>query len=108
MVATAVAEAEASIWRVVDWHMERAMKLWIYIHMLPPTHPLAALRIPKGHRFVSLLQKIAQHEEPASHMEKIKAYMMPPWEEHCKGKAVDRPHDLLKACGTTLTCAPCT
>lgn len=39
-VATAVAEAEASIRSIGERHVYAAIRLWINIHILPGTHPV--------------------------------------------------------------------
>jgi hypothetical protein len=44
-VATAVAEAEASILPIRERHARAAARLWINIHTLPGTHPLALRKI---------------------------------------------------------------
>jgi hypothetical protein len=80
-VATAVAEAEASIRTFRERHKERATKLWVDMHTLPDTNPLAKLRTTLTRRFVSPLQKIAQAQQETStnRMETINAYIVPPW-----------------------------
>jgi hypothetical protein len=42
-VATATAEAEASLRTVHERHSERATKLWVNLYTLPDTNPLARL-----------------------------------------------------------------
>jgi hypothetical protein len=81
-VATAVAEAEASIRTVRERHMERTTKLWINIHTLPKTHPLSKLNFKAFRRFVSPLQKIAQAHRRTStdRMEIILPFVVSPWE----------------------------
>jgi hypothetical protein len=44
-VATTVAEAEASILPIRERHARAAARLWINIHKLPETHPLASRKI---------------------------------------------------------------
>jgi len=80
-VATAVAEAEASIRSFRERHTEKATKLWVDIHTLPKTNPLAKLRTAITRRFASPLQKIAQaqQETATDQMEIIYAYAVPPW-----------------------------
>lgn len=80
-VATAVAEAEAGIRTVAERQAERATKLWVYIHTLPPTHPLATLQPSRCRRYVSPPEKIAaaQLEGSTNQMETIKPYAIPPW-----------------------------
>jgi len=81
-VATAVAEAEASIPPVRERHALGAARLWINIHTLPETHPLVMKKIRATVRFVSPLQKIARMmgETRVNRMETIKEYTIPPWE----------------------------
>jgi ribonuclease HI len=81
-VATAVAEAEASILSIRERHSQGAAKLWINIHTLPGTHPLALKKIRATVRFVSPLQKISRAVEgtQADRMETIQEYAIPPWE----------------------------
>ena len=52
-VATAVAEAEASIQTVQDRHTEAATRLWVNIRPFPKTHPLARSKYKSTRRFVS-------------------------------------------------------
>jgi hypothetical protein len=80
-VATAVAEAEANIRTFRERHMEKATKLWVDIHTLPETSPLAKLRTTTTRRFVSPLQKIAQAQQETAidQMETIHTYAVLPW-----------------------------
>lgn len=59
-VATAVAEAEASIRTVAEQHTERATKLWVNLCTLSKTNPLSKLGTRVFRRFTSPLQKIAR------------------------------------------------
>jgi ribonuclease HI len=97
-VAVAVAEAEASIYPIRERHAQAAARLWINIHTLPGTHPLAIKKFRTTVRFTSPLQKIARVAEGArvDHMETIHEYAIPPWEprlwprlEVDRGKAVE-------------------
>ena len=54
-VATAVAEAEASIRIVDERHTERATKLWVNLRTLPETNPLSKLNTRELRRFTLLL-----------------------------------------------------
>lgn len=58
-VATAVAEAEASIRTVSERFAVRATKLWVNLRTLPKTNPLSKLNTRELRRFTLLLQKIA-------------------------------------------------
>lgn len=95
-VATAVAEAEASILPIRERHAQAATRLWMNIHTLPGMHPLASKKIRKTTRFVSPLQKVARAVEgvQVNRMETIQEYTIPPWEprlqttyEHDRKKA---------------------
>ncbi|EAQ84299.1 hypothetical protein CHGG_10703 [Chaetomium globosum CBS 148.51] len=79
--ATAVVEAEASIYPVRERHAQAAASLWINIHTLPGTHPLAMKKVRNTVRFVSPLQKIARVAEGVrvDRMETIQEYAVPPW-----------------------------
>jgi hypothetical protein len=85
-VATAVAEAEASIRSFRERHTEKATKLWVDIHTLPKTNPLAKLRTAITRRFASPLQKIAQAQQETAtvQMEIIYAYAVPPWADRVR------------------------
>ena len=80
-VVTAVAEAEACIRSFRERHTEKATKLWVDIHTLPKTNPLAKLSTAITQRFTSPLQRIAQAERETAtdQMEIIHAYAVPPW-----------------------------
>ena len=72
-VATAVAEAEASIRAVSERHAERATKFWVNLRTLPDTNPLSKLNARQLWRFASPLQKIADAHlgTPTGRMETI-------------------------------------
>jgi hypothetical protein len=82
-VATAVAEAEASIRTVDERHAERATKLWVNLRTLPETNPLSKLNTRELRRFTSPLQRIAHAHQnmPTDRMEVIQPYVTAPWEE---------------------------
>lgn len=79
-MATAGAEAEASIQPIRERHAQAAVRLWINIHTLPGTHPLAIKKIRTTVRFTSPLQKIARMAEGArvDRSETIHEYALPP------------------------------
>jgi ribonuclease HI len=81
-VATTVAEAEASILPIRERHAQGAVRLWINIHTLPKTHPLALKKIRTTVRFMSPVQKIARMMEgiQVDRMEIIREHAIPPWE----------------------------
>jgi hypothetical protein len=82
-VATAVAEAEASIRTVGERHAERATKLWVNLRTLPETNPLSKLNTRELWRFTSPLQRIAHTHQntPTDKIEVIEPYVIAPWEE---------------------------
>ena len=85
-VATAVAEAEASIRTVGERHAERAITIWVNLHTLPSTNPLSKLNTAERRRFTSPLQKIAlmNQDTPIDRMEIIQPYVVAPWEGRIK------------------------
>jgi hypothetical protein len=93
-VATAVAEAEASIRTVNQRHIDRATKFWMNFRTLPKTHPSSKLSLQTFKRFISPLQKMSQmHQDtPTERMEPIKEYVMAPWEERIPS-AIDHDKD---------------
>jgi hypothetical protein len=82
-VATAIAEAEASIRTVHERHAERATKLWVNLRTLLTTNPLSKLGTRVFQRFTSPLQKIASmyRQTPTDRMEVIQPYVVAPWED---------------------------
>ncbi|KAM6505284.1 hypothetical protein FSOLCH5_15485 [Fusarium solani] len=80
-VATAVAEAEASIQTVGERHAQAGSRLYINIQTLPKTHPLATLRASVSRRYMSPLKRLALAHEGSGieRMETIQAYTVPPW-----------------------------
>ena len=81
-VATTVAEAEANIATTQSRHSKQALKMWIKIQTLPPSHPLAKLNTRAFQRFISPLQRIARNYSniPAEKMETITPFALAPWE----------------------------
>ncbi|KAJ6437389.1 reverse transcriptase [Purpureocillium lavendulum] len=80
-VATAVAEAEASIPTIEERHRQAATRLCVDLRTLPQTHPLAALRNKASRRYLSPMQGIASVVAKASteRMEVIGAFALRPW-----------------------------
>ncbi|KAJ3453811.1 hypothetical protein MRS44_018443 [Fusarium solani] len=80
-VATAVAEAEASIQPVQERHAQAPTRFWINLRTLPRTHPLATLKVKACRRLMSPMQRIAQvqGETATERMEIIQEYALPPW-----------------------------
>jgi hypothetical protein len=61
-VGTAVTEAEANLPTIEERHKRKALKMWVDLHSMPGTHPLAHMvRRPACKRFVSLMQKMAEY-----------------------------------------------
>ena len=58
-VATAVAEAEASILPARERFAQKATKLWIGLRSLPESKPLRRIKTQKFRKFVLSLQQIA-------------------------------------------------
>ena len=82
-VAVAMGETEASIRTVRERHADRAVKLWVNLHMLPTTNPLSRLRTTICRRFTSPLQEMAQAcaTVPADGVEMIQEYTISPWQQ---------------------------
>lgn len=101
-VATAVAEAEASIRTVRERHAERATKFWVNLHTLPETHPLPKLNTRELRRFTSPLQKIAlaHRRAPTDRMEIIQPYAVSPWEERLPTR-IDAPERAIESAKAT-------
>jgi len=80
-VATAVAEAEASIPTIEQRHRRAATRLCVDLRTLPQAHPLAALRNKASRRYLSPMQGIASVVAKASteRMEVIGAFALRPW-----------------------------
>lgn len=80
-VATAMAEAEASIPTIEERHRQSATRLYVDLRTLPQTHPLAALRNKASRRYLSLMQGIASVMAKASteRMEVISAFALRLW-----------------------------
>ena len=81
-VATAVAEAEASIEPVLQRHARAAAKTWTSLRTLPREHPLARLSMRICQRFTSPMQKMARRyrEGAGERLEVIQEFAMAPWE----------------------------
>jgi ribonuclease HI len=82
-VATAVAEAEASILPAHERFLRRALKLWIDINTLPRSHPLRTTGFRLFTRFISPMQKLARNLRDIllERLETIKSFPMAPWVE---------------------------
>lgn len=82
-VATAVAEAEASIQSAQERFDRKATKFWVRLRSLPKNHPLRRLRTQSFKRHISPFQKMAAvyHDLPLDRLETIDAFPLSPWEE---------------------------
>ncbi|KJZ68376.1 hypothetical protein HIM_12236 [Hirsutella minnesotensis 3608] len=58
-VATAVAEAEASVQSFRERHAQAASRFWIRTQTLPRTHLLTSLKLKLNRRYASPMQKLA-------------------------------------------------
>ncbi|KJZ69551.1 hypothetical protein HIM_11064 [Hirsutella minnesotensis 3608] len=58
-VATALAEAEASVQSFRERHAQATTRFWIRTQTLPKTHPLTSLRLKFNKRYASPMQKLA-------------------------------------------------
>jgi hypothetical protein len=82
-VGTAVAELEANLPTIAERHMRKALRMWIDLHSMPETHPLAPLIRRRGYkRFASPIQRIAEsaHGAPVEELEATRPYVSAPWD----------------------------
>ncbi|KAK1461393.1 hypothetical protein CTAM01_17121 [Colletotrichum tamarilloi] len=81
-VATAVAEAEASIQSAQERFDRKSTTFWVRMRSLPKTHPLRRLRAVAFRRFPSPFQLIAEayRDQPLDKLETIEGYLITPWE----------------------------
>jgi hypothetical protein len=80
-VGTAVAELEANLPTIAERHMRKALRMWIDLHSMPETHPLAPLIRRQGYkRFASPMQKIAEstYGAPLNELEATRPYVSAP------------------------------
>ncbi|KFA66087.1 hypothetical protein S40285_09662 [Stachybotrys chlorohalonatus IBT 40285] len=76
----AVVEAEASIPMIGERHTYAYIKLYINLHTLPKSHPLASLKMSRSRRYISLMKRLALiQDETAERIETFQAYTLPPW-----------------------------
>ncbi|OAQ57451.1 reverse transcriptase [Pochonia chlamydosporia 170] len=82
-VATAVAEAEASIQTVQERHTQAPTRLWVDVWTLPQTHPLTRSKYKAKRHFVSPMQKIAitMAKTNTERLETIHEYAVPQWSD---------------------------
>ncbi|KAK8048248.1 reverse transcriptase [Apiospora phragmitis] len=85
-VATAVAEAEASIPSAKARFARKALKLWIDICTLPKTHPVRKIGFQMFTRFVSPMQQLAQEHRHilVDKIETIQPFVIEPWTNRIK------------------------
>jgi len=82
-VGTAVAEAEANIPTIEEWHLRKALRMWVDLHSMPDTHPLVPLiRRRTYKRFAPPMQKIAEcaQDAPLNELEATRPYLSAPWD----------------------------
>ncbi|KAK1463703.1 zinc knuckle [Colletotrichum tamarilloi] len=81
-VATAVAEAEASIQSAQERYDRKSTTFWVRMRSLPKTHPLRRLRAVAFRRFPSPFQLMAEayRDQPLDKLETIEGYSITPWE----------------------------
>jgi hypothetical protein len=82
-VSTEVAGLEANLPTVAERHIRKALRMWIDLHSMPETHPLAPLiRRWRYKRFVSPMQRIAEsaHDAPVEELEATRPYVSAPWD----------------------------
>ena len=99
-VATAVAEAEATISTAQDRFTRKTLKFWITLRTLPASHPLAKINTKTLKRFTSPLQRTAERfaEVPVDRMETISPFTVAPWEKRLSiGLELDREKALENA-----------
>jgi hypothetical protein len=82
-VGTAVAEAEANLPTIGERHSRKALRMWVDLHSIPSTHPLAQMiRRRACKRYTSPLQKIAESARgaPMDELEATQPYISAPWD----------------------------
>jgi hypothetical protein len=82
-VGTAVAEVEANLPTIGERHSRKAMRMWVDLHSIPSTHPLALMvRRPTCKRYTSPLQRIAESARgaPIDELEATQPYISAPWD----------------------------
>ncbi|KAM4061874.1 reverse transcriptase (RNA-dependent DNA polymerase) [Hirsutella rhossiliensis] len=82
-VATAVAEAEASVQSFRERHAQAASRFWIRTQTLPRTHPLTSLKLKLNRRYASPMQKLASAMErlDTKRLETIHEFALAPWDD---------------------------
>nr|XP_036584544.1 transposon I factor [Colletotrichum truncatum]KAF6794062.1 transposon I factor [Colletotrichum truncatum] len=85
-VATAVAEAEASIQPAQERFGRKAIKFWVRRQTLPTSHPLRRIRPQSFKRHISPFQKMATayQDLPVDRLETIEAFPQAPWEDRIR------------------------
>ncbi|KJZ70482.1 hypothetical protein HIM_10111 [Hirsutella minnesotensis 3608] len=82
-VATAVAEAEASVQSFRERHAQAAARSWIRMQTPPKTHPLTSLRLKLNKRYASPMQKLASEmgRVETKRLEVIPEFALAPWDD---------------------------
>ena len=94
-VATAIAEAEASIKPIDQRIWQKTVKWRNDLATLPNTHPLKKIKVRHTQRFCSPLQKIQDFQgQPLRELETVEAYTIAPWTKRIElSKTNPRPWD---------------
>jgi hypothetical protein len=82
-VGTAVVEAEASLLTIGERHSRKALRMWVDLHSIPSTYPLAQMiRRRACKRYTSPLQKMAESAcgAPMDDLEATQPYISAPWD----------------------------
>lgn len=78
-----MAEAEANLPTIGERHSRKALRIWVDLHSIPSTHPLAlVVRRRACKRYTSPLQKIAESVcgAPVDELEATLPYISAPWD----------------------------
>ena len=78
-----MAEAEANLPTIGERHSRKALRMWVDLHSMPSTHPLAQMiRRRACKRYTSPLQKIAESARgaPMDELEATQPYISAPWD----------------------------
>lgn len=82
-VGTAVVEAEANLLTIGERHSRKALRMWVDLHSIPSTHPLALMVSRRAcKRYMSPMQKIAESARgaPMNDLEATQPYISAPWD----------------------------
>ncbi|KAM4061064.1 reverse transcriptase (RNA-dependent DNA polymerase) [Hirsutella rhossiliensis] len=98
-VATAVAEAEASVQSFRERHAQAASRFWIRTQTLPRTHPLTSLKLKLNRRYASPMQKLASAMErlDTKRLETIHEFALAPWDDRVQVTYETNGEEVLKS-----------